>query len=114
MKPYIPRLIHGLLKDDVDHSSEKTKDQLYKDLNCVIRNIPTNENIYLLGDFNARVGSDHDSWPICVRHFGIGNMNDNGQRLLEFCTYLNLCITNTFFANKPSHKASWRHPRFHH
>uniref|UniRef100_A0A0L8FW54 Endonuclease/exonuclease/phosphatase domain-containing protein n=1 Tax=Octopus bimaculoides TaxID=37653 RepID=A0A0L8FW54_OCTBM len=41
-------------------------------------------------------------------------MNDNGQRLLEFCTYHNLCITSTFFANKPSRKASWRHPRSHH
>ncbi|XP_014779253.1 craniofacial development protein 2-like [Octopus bimaculoides] len=96
------------------YSSEETKDQFYKVLNCVIRNIPTNENIYLLGDFNARVGSDHDSWPICVGYFGIDNMNDNGQRLLGFCTYHNLYITNTFFANKPSHKASWRHPRSHH
>ncbi|XP_014787911.1 uncharacterized protein LOC106881903 [Octopus bimaculoides] len=95
-------------------TAEETKDQFYKDFNCVIRNIPTNENIYLLGDFNARMRSDHNSWPICVGHFGIGNMNDNGQRLLEFCTYHNLCITNTFFANKPSHKASWRHPRSHH
>ncbi|XP_014784350.1 uncharacterized protein LOC106879351 [Octopus bimaculoides] len=41
-------------------------------------------------------------------------MNDNCQRLLEFCTYHNLCITNTFFANKPSRRASWRHPRSHH
>ncbi|XP_014780240.1 craniofacial development protein 2-like [Octopus bimaculoides] len=96
------------------YSSEETNDQFYKDLNCVIRNIPTNENIYFLGDSNARVGSDHDSWPICVGHFGTGNMNDNGQRLLGFCTYHNLCITNTSFTNKPSHKASWRHPRSHH
>ena len=38
-------------------------------------------------------------------------MNDNGQRLLEFCTLNHLCITNTFFQTKPQHKVSWRHPR---
>ncbi|XP_014776570.1 uncharacterized protein LOC106873637 [Octopus bimaculoides] len=95
-------------------AQKRPRTKFYKDLNCIIRNIPTNKNTYLLGDFNAHVGSDHDLWPICVGHFGIDNMNDNGQRLLEFCTCHNLCITNTFFANKPSHKASWRHPRSHH
>ncbi|XP_074873341.1 uncharacterized protein LOC142024904 isoform X1 [Carettochelys insculpta] len=41
-------------------------------------------------------------------------MNDNGQRLLELCTYHNLCITNTFFQTKPQHRVSWRHPRSKH
>ena len=38
-------------------------------------------------------------------------MNDNGQRLLELCSYQKLCVTNTFFQNKTCHKASWKHPR---
>ncbi|XP_047485900.1 uncharacterized protein LOC125036983 [Penaeus chinensis] len=41
-------------------------------------------------------------------------MNDNGQRLLELCTYHNLCVTNSFFRTKPQHKVSWRHPRSKH
>ena len=41
-------------------------------------------------------------------------MNDNGQRLLELCTYYNLCIANSFFKTKPQHKVSWRHPRSKH
>ena len=37
-------------------------------------------------------------------------MNENGQRLLEFCTYHALCVTNSYFQTKPQHKVSWRHP----
>ncbi|KAJ8369375.1 hypothetical protein SKAU_G00094030 [Synaphobranchus kaupii] len=41
-------------------------------------------------------------------------MNENGQRLLEFCTYHNLCITNSYFQTKPRYKVSWRHPQSGH
>ena len=41
-------------------------------------------------------------------------MNENGQRLLELCTLHNLCISNTFFKGKPTHRATWRHPRSGH
>ena len=95
-------------------SSVETKDQFYEHLDSVIANIPANENLFLLGDFNARVGTDHDSWPKCIGYFGIGKLNENGQRLLEVCSYHDLCITNTFFSTKPCHKVSWRHPRSHH
>nr|XP_054752426.1 craniofacial development protein 2-like [Lytechinus pictus] len=95
-------------------SSAETKDQFYEHLDSVIANLPANEHLFLLGDFNARVGADRDSWPKCIGHFGIGKLNENGQRLLEVCSYHNLCITNTFFSTKPCHKVSWRHPRSHH
>ena len=41
-------------------------------------------------------------------------MNENGQRLLEFCSYHGLCVTNSYFMTKPQHKVSWRHPRSKH
>ena len=46
--------------------------------------------------------------------FWNGKLNENGQRLLELCTFLNLCITNSFFKTKPQHKVSWSHPRSKH
>jgi len=52
----------------------------------------------LLGDFNARFGADHASSPRCLARFGIARMNENGQRLLEFCTLRDLLIANTFFS----------------
>ena len=73
--------------------------------------MPQNEDLYLLGDFNARVGGNHEVWPTCLGHHGIGKMNENGQRLLELCCARGLCITNTYFKHKDKHRVSWMHPR---
>ena len=50
----------------------------------------------MLGDLSARIGSDCDLWPSHLGCHGIGKMNKNGQRLMEFYNYYNLCVTNTF------------------
>ncbi len=92
-------------------SSAETKDKFYDELETTIKEIPTTEHLFLLGDFNARIGADHNSWPRCIGHFGIGKLNENGQRLLELCSYHDLCISNTFFSTKRCHRVSWRHPR---
>ncbi|KAL1250638.1 hypothetical protein QQF64_018434 [Cirrhinus molitorella] len=85
----------------------ETKDRFYENLTSVINSIPDNEQLILLGDFNARVGADNDSWPSCLGKFGVGKMNENGQRLLELCAFHNLCIANSYFQTKPQHKVSW-------
>ena len=90
-----------------------TKDVFYENVASIIRNIPSKEQVVVLGDFNARVGEDHDSWPSCLGQFGVGKMNEHGQRLLELCTFHDLCITNSVHT-KPQHKVSWRHPRSKH
>ena len=96
------------------HSLPEAKDKFYDELNATIHGIPHQQHLFILGDFNARIGADHASWPSSLGHHGIGKMNDNGQRLLELCSYNNLCVTNTFFGTKPRHRVSWRHPRSKH
>ena len=77
-------------------STAEVKDQFYEKLDSCIKTIPVNEHLYLLGDFNARVGSDHDSWPSTLGHFGVGKMIENDQRLLELCSYYSLCIITKY------------------
>jgi hypothetical protein len=95
-------------------STPEEKDQFYDRLDRVVSGIPRAENLYLLGDFNARVGADYESWPTCLGIHGIGKINENGQRLLEFCCLHELCVTNTYFNCKKIHRVSWKHPRSHH
>ncbi|KAI8519655.1 hypothetical protein Bbelb_029120 [Branchiostoma belcheri] len=95
------------------NSPVETKDKFYDELDELISQIPQTEGIYLLGDFNARVGAEHATWPACIGHHGVGKINENGQRLLELCSARNLCITNTYFSNKEKHRVSWMHPRSH-
>ncbi|CAG4932561.1 unnamed protein product [Colias eurytheme] len=92
-------------------SQPETKDNFYSGLSEVLRKIPSTERVVILGDFNARVGSDHTIWSSCLGREGVGRMNENGQRLLEFCMQYQLCITNTYFKGKSMHKVSWKHPR---
>ena len=53
--------------------------------------------ILLLGDFNARVGTDHEHWKGVIGDFGLPSCNRNGLKLLEFCTFNSLTITGTVF-----------------
>ena len=93
------------------HSTDEDKDQFYQALDEAISRISSTESLYLLGDFNARVGADQEAWPTCLGNFGRGKINENGQRLLELCCSRGLCVTNTFFKCKDIHQVSWRHPR---
>ncbi|KAJ8042531.1 hypothetical protein HOLleu_13605 [Holothuria leucospilota] len=44
-------------------SDAEVKDQFYEDLECAVSKVPTCEYVIFLGDFNARVGTDRESWP---------------------------------------------------
>ncbi|CAE1168771.1 unnamed protein product [Acanthosepion pharaonis] len=79
------------------YATPDTKDEFYEKLAITISHIRRKEQLVLL---SAR--------------FGVGKVNDNGQRLLELCTYHNFCMANYFFGTKPQHKVSWRHPRSKH
>ena len=43
------------------------KDQFYNALDHTIGMLMPSEHIYLLGDFNARVGAEHNTWPTCIK-----------------------------------------------
>ena len=90
------------------------KDEFYENLAAIISSVPKYEQLVLLGAFNARLCADHDTWPSCLGQFGVGKINENGQRLLEVCTYHALCIANSYFRTKSQHKVSWRHPHSKH
>ena len=95
-------------------ASSEVKDEFYDSLSATFQKLPPKDQVIFLGDFNARVGCDYEAWPACLGKFNIGKVNDNGQRLLEFCSKFQLCVANSFFETKPQHKVSWRHPRSKH
>ena len=88
--------------------------RFYSQLNETLGNISNSDKIILLGDFNARIGKDHNTWENVIGNFGTGKCNTNGQLLLETCTEHQLVITNTCFKHKDAHKHSWMHPRSKH
>lgn len=95
-------------------SSEDVKQKFYDELRNVLAKIPTTDKIILLGDFNARVGTEHEAWTDVLGRHGVGNCNTNGFALLQVCAEFNLSITNTFFRLPNKLKTSWMHPRSKH
>ena len=94
-------------------ANEQILDSFYGCLRDTIAMTPAADKLILLGDFNARVGNDNQTWNV-LGPFGMGKMNSSGLRLLELCSEFDLNICNTFFRQKTIHKATWYHPRSKH
>ena len=76
---------------------DEVKDKFYDDLDSVISATPRTDKLILLGDFNARVGTDHQTWEGVIGSEGEGKCNSNGLLLLRKCAEHELLITNTVF-----------------
>ena len=66
--------------------------------------------VIVLGDFNAKVGSE--KCEDTVGPYGLGQSNERGQRLIEFCVYEreNRFICSTWFQQKLRSRSTWRLP----
>ena len=92
-------------------SSDEAKESFYEELDQLVKGTPANDKLLLLGDFNARVGTDSRTWTGVLGPHGTGKLNANGLMLLSFCAENRLAITNTLFRLADKHKTTWMHPR---
>ena len=84
--------------------------KFYQALQAVVRQIPERYMVMVLGDFNARVGNDVETWRGILGKFGPAEQNEKGMRLLDFCALNDLVVTNTLFQHRPCHQHTWFHP----
>ena len=87
--------------------AQKPSEDFYNQLQSVLASIPPTDMVIVLSDFNARVGTDTDTWHTVLSPHGVGNINGNGQRLLDFCATNSLLISNTWFRHKSLHQCTW-------
>ena len=85
-------------------------EELYDNLQQQLDEVDKNNMLLLMGDWNAKVRTNRETWHGTIGRHGYGDMNERGERLLEFCSENQLCITNTYFQHKPSRKWTWSHP----
>ena len=67
----------------------------YEDLQDLLELTPKKDVLFIIGDWNAKVGSQET--PGVTVKFGLGIWTEAGQRLIEFCQENALVITNTLF-----------------
>ena len=60
---------------------DEVKDKFYDDLDSVISAAPRTDKLILLGDFNARVGTDYQTWEGVIGSEGVGKCNSNDSSL---------------------------------
>ena len=76
-------------------SNAEEAEQFYEDLQDLVELTPKKDVLFIIGDWNAKVGSQET--PGIIGKFGLGVRNEAGQRLIEFCRENALVITNTLF-----------------
>ena len=77
------------------NTKEAEIEWFYEDLQDLLELNPKNDVLFIIEDWNAKVGSQET--PGVPGKFGLGIRNETGQRLIEFCQENALVIANTFF-----------------
>ena len=76
------------------------KEAFYRDLHNLLQQVDSKDKL------NARVGLDFELWKGVLGTNRIGNCNDNGYLLLEFCSEHQLVINKTLFQHKDRFNAT--------
>ena len=65
------------------NNAEQAIEWFYDDLQNLLELTPQNDILFIIGDWDAKVGSQET--PGVTGKFGLGMRNEAGQRLIEFC-----------------------------
>ena len=77
------------------NAEETEVECFYEDLQDLLELTPKKDVLFIIGDWNAKVGSQET--PGVTGKFGLGMRNEAGPRLIEFCQENALVIANTLF-----------------
>ena len=90
------------------NSNAEEAEQFYEDLQDRLELTPKKDVLFIIGDWNAKVGSQETSGV--TGKFGLGVQNEAGQRLIEFCQEKALVIANTLFQQHKRRLYTWISP----
>ena len=90
------------------NAEEAAVERFYEDLQDLLELTPKKDILFIIGDWNAKVGSQET--PGVTGKFGLGIWNEAGQRLIEFCQENALVIANTLFQQHKRGFYTWTSP----
>ena len=77
------------------NAEEAEVESFYEDLQDLLELTPPKDVLFIIGDWNAKVGSQET--PGVTGKFALGAQSETGQRLIEFCQENALVIAHTLF-----------------
>ena len=90
------------------NAEEVEVEWFYEDLQDLLELTPPKDVLFIIGDWNAKVGSQETSGV--TGKFGLGVQNEAGQRLIEFCQENALVIANTLLQQHKRKLYTWTLP----
>ena len=94
------------------NAKEAEVEWFYEDLQDLLELTPKKGVLFIIGDWNAKVGSQET--PGVTGTFGLGIWEKAGQRLIEFCQENALVIANTHFQQHKRRLYTWTPPHGQH
>ena len=77
------------------NAEEAEVERFYEALQDLLELTPKKDVLFIIGNWNAKVGSQET--PGVTGKFGLGVQNEAGQRLIEYCYENALVIANILF-----------------
>ena len=90
------------------NTEEAEVEQFYEDLQDLLELTPKKDVLFIIEDWNTKVGSQET--PGVTGIFGLGIQNKAGRRLIEFCQDNALVIGNTLFQQHKRRLYTWTSP----
>ena len=87
------------------NAEEAEVERFYEDLQDLLELTAKKDVLLIIGDWNAKVGSQEI--PGVTGKFDLGVQNEAGQRLTEFCQENALVIANTIFQQHKRRLYTW-------
>ena len=100
-KPFNITVIHYA---PTSNAEEAEVEQFYEDLQDLLELTPKKDVLFIIGNWNAKVGSQET--PGVTGRFGLGIRNEAGQKLIEFCQQ----NANTLFQQHKGRLYTWTSP----
>ncbi|XP_063544352.1 craniofacial development protein 2-like [Cydia strobilella] len=84
------------------------KQLFWDDMHDLLQSIPLDELKYIGADFNGHVGSNSTTYQRVHGNQGYGNVNAEGETILQFASTFDLAIVNTFFTKSQQHLITYK------
>ena len=120
-----PRMIHDSFKTRMEKIQlniiqcyaptndkyEGTKEDFYNKLQTVLDKMKEKDVTILMGDFNAKIGSNNRGYEEVIGTHGIGEMKENVEMFAVLCSFnILIIIGGSVFLLRRIHKATWVSP----
>ena len=90
-----------------DHDDEEIE-KFYQEIQNGIKYVKSDEIMCIMGDLNAKVGDE--KYQNIIGMHGLGQRNERGERLIQFCQENKLFVANTWFQHPVRKLYTWKSP----